>query len=619
MNIARIFHQQTMQLKWHVLASLGLIMVLPLEEAFVNLREGYGFYSSNLTAAALILGPFLAGLIACANVQADLDDRRLVFWRSKPIRVKTFMSFKFFFGLLLALVVVSLPMVFSIVSLRIVLPRGLQPEPDLLFFASWLLISVTAYGICFLSNVLVRKTARAWLIGIAVTAFMLLLPIILPMQIRPPYAYLLYAASPVLTTGLLAAAALAFLLSLAAVEHNWHLHTNLKGLLWSGAGLAFLFAFAMARQIANITVLDQAAAPETFTGWLDVAGSRIITPGLTSVSVSKEGRLAVRPIEPSAETAERLRQSRLIFESDTGLQHYQSPGPYPSAAMINDKVYAFGFDLFFSEYEENERKHKQFEKLYLSLFEYAEGVFLPESALDLSDLLGDGSYPRLLLRVVHDKVLVVVDRSLVVVQVHPDGSLEAIEKNPSLLARYTPHYNSTSYEETFSIPLIPTEQISIEQRIKFSIDMNFVFWWNSFNSSVVNADGNRIVFCIVRDRQIEKYEVVRWDEKKVWCRFVERRPFTPLETLCGSFGYNDWQFVKNGKLYVYRDTSLLVFDLRSGIRKLGHFERITSNGYISDVEVLEDGNILLSATDTIQKDRGQWERNYRLYLLENPE
>ena len=87
MIIGRVLHQQIFQLKWHFLACVALIMVLPLEEAAVNLHAGDGFYSSAWTGVTLLLAPLLAGLIACANVQADLDEKRYLFWRSKPAGV----------------------------------------------------------------------------------------------------------------------------------------------------------------------------------------------------------------------------------------------------------------------------------------------------------------------------------------------------------------------------------------------------------------------------------------------------------------------------------------------------------------------------------------------------
>lgn len=85
MKVSGLVYQQICQIRWHVLACLGLVMVLPIEEAFVNLSAGDGFFSRHMVALSVMFTPLLAGLIACANVQADLNERRYTFWRSKPV------------------------------------------------------------------------------------------------------------------------------------------------------------------------------------------------------------------------------------------------------------------------------------------------------------------------------------------------------------------------------------------------------------------------------------------------------------------------------------------------------------------------------------------------------
>ena len=58
---------------------------------------------------ALALAPLLAALLACVDVQADLDEKRDAFWRSKPVRVESFIVIKFLCGLLPALLVIACP------------------------------------------------------------------------------------------------------------------------------------------------------------------------------------------------------------------------------------------------------------------------------------------------------------------------------------------------------------------------------------------------------------------------------------------------------------------------------------------------------------------------------
>jgi hypothetical protein len=84
-------------------------------------------------------------------------------------------------------------------------------------------------------------------------------------------------------------------------------------------------------------------------------------------------------------------------------------------------------------------------------------------------------------------------------------------------------------------------------------------------------------------------------------------------------GYHFYKYVKNGSLYIYGGNKLLVFDVRSdgGIRKLGHFVR--GRYAIEDVEVLDNGNMLLSVWrfPEIGKPRAPVEESF-VYLLKDP-
>ena len=114
--------------------------------------------------------------------------------------------------------------------------------------------------------------------------------------------------------------------------------------------------------------------------------------------------------------------------------------------------------------------------------------------------------------------------------------------------------------------------------------------------------------------------MIRWNDKFIQCELKDRRPFTILEGITGdTWKYRSRYFVKDGKLYTYDDKSLMVFDIRSGrIRKLGHYVRPKQ---IEDIEVLDDGNILLLLRDYYMRlphPENQEQRGY-LELLKNPD
>jgi hypothetical protein len=277
-------------------------MVLPIEEAVVNLKAGDGFFSSSMTFLAVMFGPLLAGLIACANVQGDLNEKRYIFWRSKPANVKLFIALKFFIGLVVSLLVLACPVVFAILSNIIWNGEGIDryvPLP--------ILIAVMTYSLCFACNVLVRKTARAWLIGMLLAGFLLVLPFILPLNCRD---FVSDVTLPMLGTYLaimLIASSSAFVFALYATQHDWHLRTNLKGLLWVGAGLVFVLLMLFSSQVANIKVLqEEEIGPSPSWGRplrLARVGDRLIFQEQSYVDIDK-GRISLSPV--SGESADEI-------------------------------------------------------------------------------------------------------------------------------------------------------------------------------------------------------------------------------------------------------------------------------------------------------------------------
>jgi len=256
MKVGRIIHQQVMQLRWHFLACLGLIMILPLEEAIVNLKDGYGFYATSMAAISMLMSPLLAGLIACANVQADLDEKRDIFWRSKPVSIKSFLMIKFVIGLAVALLILACPILFAVISNRIYMPYDNLKTVIPVFF-NLSMISMMAYSLCFLSTVLIRKTARGWLTGMAIAILLLLAPFILPLHFKDITTEFLAVISTAYILISMVTFFAAFILSLLAAAYNLHLQTNLKGLLWTTTAVLFGLILLFSRQVANIKVLDE--------------------------------------------------------------------------------------------------------------------------------------------------------------------------------------------------------------------------------------------------------------------------------------------------------------------------------------------------------------------------
>ncbi len=638
MIVGRVLHQQVFQLKWHFLACVALIMVLPLEGAIVNLHAGDGFYSSAWTGVTLLLAPLLAGLIACANVQADLDEKRYLFWRSKPAGVWPIVSLKYVAGLLMALAIMACPILFTVVTRAI----GVGERPDRYFLIQMiflLLISLLAYSVCFFTNVLVRKTARAWLIGMTLTCFVLLTPFILPLGFKDIVSDItFFRASAMYLSVALGTTLLAFVLAVLAVKHNWHLLTSLRGLLWAGAGLIFGLMLLFGRQVANIRILDEKRIPGEYFG------HQLEKPGDKTVLLSRHGwqnrhelatdggRISLNHIQetPSEATRAQMKVMHPGFADEEGLSLLRGQRHKDIYYEIGSELYlctisAYYFDVnITNEYGDTVRKEKRWKKLYLRNYHISEGMPIARSSLDLSDCLIEDRGLNTEMRLIKDGLLALfVNHHCMAVQASDKGDLQVIERKK--MKAYSAYARSaTDRKQTFKLPLIPLESIDIKDRVRLSID--FSYWPHGAYSkrgfretSRVHMGNDQTVFVLVSHDDIARFDVIKWDQENIHCRFRDVRPFTFLEQR-GISHRHDACFVQNGILYAHEWNTFMVFDIASqrGIRKLGHFERLGGGFGIEHIRVEDNGNILMFArSQWAQKEH--WSDNWALYLLKNPQ
>jgi hypothetical protein len=641
MKIGRIIHQQVFQLKWHFLACLGLMMALPLEEAIMNAREGEGFCATGLSLGVpAILAPLLAGLIACANVQADLDEKRYVFWRSKPVGVTSFMTIKYFVGLFLAVVLIVCPIAFGIVSCNIA--QGEKPDSGFTtYLINWFMISIMAYSLCFLSNVLVRKTARAWLIGMAMACFIMLTPFMLPLNFKDVMGDVLFITSVVYMSITIGTWAIAFAVSLIAAARNWHLQTNLKGLLWTGAAAIFLLLMLFTRQVANIKVLDEINMSSVqFSGQLDKIGDKIVVNYINKIQaqidIQNEKIMLNNVLQPLSikEAIEQGRNYSPFGKTDKEHRSRSFPDSGYVHQAIGNQIYAFRIHVYEKLTDANDAKFGKvhiatFEKILLQCYKLMGGVYIPISTLDLSECRPEpGSEIKIAIRPIDDKLFIFVHNSYILAKLTEMGQLQVLDKKVNMLKGF---YNYAGLNKTAEIPLISAEQLDIKEQIKLSIDIkSFLFSGYAFfdeyfsENSLVDIVNDKITFCRLSENEVLRYDVERWDHETIYCKIRDVRPFSVLEQMFN--GIRSWNrhFVKDGKFYIVAINKLMVFDIRSErIRKLGHFERISDDFSIQDIEILNDGNILMSVK--IEKVRGERDghkytlEDKYLYLLKNPE
>jgi hypothetical protein len=430
--------------------------------------------------------------------------------------------------------------------------------------------------------------------------------------------------------------AAAFVFALYAAKHDWHLKTNLKGLLWAGAGLVFLLLMLFSSQVANIKVLDEKEIEGR--GWhtLNYAGNRILYRGHSYIDDDKDS-ISFRKIG-SGNVGTNI-YSNIGTDSEGRRIHY---GPrvagynvrfHPSFDRFlfkdtGNDMFSFNIQAYYRREGQGQSQKLFYEKVYLRSYQHTGKSWMPVCELDISDCLTDNiNRVRLAMRIIDNKLVACVNDSIIVVDVTAPKKLKLIDKKIDVLPQYWPHIDTDNKEE-FDIPLVPVEGIELQERIKLSIDLNYRFHYsgnNIYETSIADIHDDKISFAFVKHDEIARYGVTRWDDENVYCRFSTSRPYTILEAATGTPGRFGPKFVKNGKLYCYTNSTLLVFDIRSNrrIRKLGHFVRMDYD--IEDIAVLEDDNIVLCVRwrpEFIRNrsiKRRSKDDKYYLYLLKNPE
>ena len=639
MKVQAIVHQQICQLRWHLLACVGLIMVLPLEEAAVSFRAGDGFRSLGLALVAVSFSPLLAGLIACANVQGDLSEKRYIFWRSKPASLKKLMALKYVVGLVASLAIMACPLVFAVVSTSLY-GEDLDVNPLKFYVPVPVMIGVMTYSLCFGCNVLVRKTARAWLIGMLLAGFVLVFPFMLPLGITDIVSdagmWKLGAYPAIIVVVSIAA----FVCALYAAQHDWHLRTNLKGLLCVAAGLVLVLLMLFSSQVANIRVLDEEVIEITRwgSGTFDKVGSRAIFQGGEYVNVGKKG-ISLQKIGSGDSGAAiypgygnigiDLDGNRIIYGPRVKGYNVASYPEIPQALYMatEEGTYYFGIISYYRREGEGRQTEVTHEEVYLRSYELIGDSWKVVSELDISDCLVDRKHYMWMAMRLFDKTLIAcVNNSLVTVDVTRPDELKVIDKKLDEVRLGRRWLGSEERQKEFHLPMLPVAGISTEERIRLSIDLAYRFGYRDdhiYDTSIVDIRDGKIAFFGVSERDIARFDVTRWDDEKIYCKFSVARPFTALETVVSQYaGHDDRMFVQDQKLYLAAGQQLMVFDVSSHrrIRKVGHFTRMDCN--VQDVAVLEDGRVLLCAVfQALEASLGGKNtsgKQMHLYLLENP-
>ncbi len=615
MRIQGIIHQNISQLKWHILASLGLVMALPIENTIISIVKKEDSFDIGIILITLVVTPLLAGLFACVNVQADLGDKRYIFWRSKPVNIKYIMTIKYFVGLFVSFFIIACPFVFGIMSAYFS-HESLENMDLEIVLPTFFLVSTITYTLCFTSNVFIRNTARAWLVGMLITGFFLILPFLLPLNLRD-YNSLLNLKRILIIVPLVAISV--FILSLFAAQYDWHLKTNLKGLLWVIAGIVFVLFMFFSSQVANIKVLDEIEAEplnQLTTQWnaqeyrwkisadpnfnMDDGNDQIIWD---MYPLDYDGKKIVFRSHSYVDVG----NNSIVFSDIKGSQGNEiSPEdfskykliryPYNNGRLlksVDGELYGFEINTYYQKIGEIPNVEIQYEKAKINCYKFTGQSWVLMSELDVSECLEtDKPQMRLAMRLIGNTLFAFVNKSFVEVDVTRPDDLKIINTKLKAINTST-KFKPWESSDFITVPVIQTDQISVEEKIKLSIDY-FYYDMKMYESSIVDIyEGKISFFPILNNNIITRAEVVKYDDEYIYCKYTASRGTTILEEKL-DFGYTVYDsLVKDGKFYLNGRCTLMVFDIRSGtlIRKLGHFVRMNQN--IHDIAVAENGNILI--------------------------
>lgn len=626
MRVATVFHQQISQIKWHVLACTGLIMVLPLEEAVTNLLEKDGFYATWTVIPSVILGPLLAGLIACANVQGDMEDRRYAFWRSKPVGLKRFMTIKYLTGLVLAMSVQACPMLFAAATIfccgeRLEVMTN-TPGRVWLFPVS---LSLMVYSICFACNVFIRNTARSWLIGMAAACLLLLMPFVVPLGYKD-----VVGDTPIWVSGLFmglmfAVTAGALLCAVLAVQHDWHLKTNLKGLLCMATAVVFALMFVTSRQVANIKVLDEidVSDPDADINDVyayDVAG-RVILSDSREIEV-RRNRLFLKETDASSEGSKSYLLPHVERKAGYVARNFFCEPPFQK---VGDQYLAFSIyaeradslnTAVYGRPEEVEmwptemQEERFFEVVEVRSYRLGENGWEFVSSLNISDRIRRSTYISVCF--LNGKVLARTTNQYVAVDVSNGKDMRLLDVADFESADLRElHWGIAKHKKEVVLPAAKLKGLTPTERVQ----MTLLF-------TVLQADfsDGRIVVVDTTDKHtgFARYEMMHFANETAYFELTGVRPVTVFERIGEEWGYGYNTIVRDGRMYVHNDKQLLVFDIHSRrrIRKIGHFVRLHQK--ICQVLLLDSGDILLIMQQELHSREGLDRCDAYLCLLKAP-
>ena len=163
------------QQRWYLVAALIFFVGWPLILTATSYLRGKGFKSVAPVAMVFSLGWLYALLSAVGATAQDLSEPLVGFWRSRPVRLGSWVVTKYLMGVGIMVAVFSGALILQAVV------RPLQSGiPILGYLTGYMFTLILVYTLSFLSGCLVREPVYAALLSLAATLLVYFLPALVP-------------------------------------------------------------------------------------------------------------------------------------------------------------------------------------------------------------------------------------------------------------------------------------------------------------------------------------------------------------------------------------------------------------------------------------------------------
>ena len=172
---AALIWKEWRQQRWYLVAALISFVGWPLILTVISYLCGKGFKSVAPVVMVGSLGWLYALLSAVGATAQDLSEPLTGFWRSRPVRLGSWVVTKYLMGVGIMVVVFSLALI-----LQVAVKPPESHVPILGYLTGYMFTLILVYSLSFLAGCLVREPVYAAMLSLAATLLVYGLPVLMP-------------------------------------------------------------------------------------------------------------------------------------------------------------------------------------------------------------------------------------------------------------------------------------------------------------------------------------------------------------------------------------------------------------------------------------------------------